>query len=258
MSGKMANNAEHGSENNALFGIEELALEVNTRVNNQQSTHGRFIFIQRGVIAIITEQGRHLVPPEQAIWLPHSIGYQIVAATSAEIICYSLHQATRYDLSNKTTVLAVDDFLKKMINESITEQVMSFGEPAFYHLSHLLLNRLKLAIPLSLFLPALKDERLMAITSRQQKFPALKTDLNAWGKFVHASPRTLSRLFKNETGMTYSQWKQIMLIHIAIIQLSLGQSITVIAKNLGYESSSAFIYMFKKHMHVTPSHYLTN
>jgi hypothetical protein len=45
MSGKMANNAEHGSENNALFGIEELALEVNTRVNNQQSTHGRFIFI---------------------------------------------------------------------------------------------------------------------------------------------------------------------------------------------------------------------
>ena len=256
MSNEMVNNVEHGSVNNCLFGIEELSLDINTRMSNQQSPFGRFLFTHSGVIAIITEKGRHLVPPEQVIWLPHSINYQLVAATFTEIICYSLNQKTQTNLNDKATVLAVDSFLKKLINESITSQIMSYGEPALHHLSHLLLNRLALATPLLLFLPALKDQRLLAITSRQQKFPALKTDLNAWGKFVHASPRTLSRLFKNETGMTYSQWKQIMLIHIAIIQLSLDESITVIAKSLGYESSSAFIYMFKKHMKITPSHYL--
>ena len=104
----------------------------------------------------------------------------------------------------------------------------------------------------------MKDQRLIAITSRQQKYPALKTDLVGWGKFVHASPRTLTRVFKSETGITYSEWKQIMAIHIAIIELYLGVSITMIAKNLGYESSSAFIYMFRKHMKVTPSNYLAS
>ena len=242
----------------SLFTIEEYSLAVNTCLKSQQSEHGRIIYVRVGVIAIITEKGRYLVPPGQAIWLPATVYYQLVAATASNIVSYSLHEKTQYSFNVTTTVLAIDDFLKKIFNETIRPNVMAFSVSAFHHLCHLLLNRLAYANPLSLFLPALADERLLAITRKQQKFPALKTDLIAWGKFVNASPRTLSRLFKKETGMTYSQWKQVMLIHIAIIQLSLGESIIVIAKNLGYESSSAFIYMFKKHMKVTPSHYLSD
>ncbi len=109
-----------------------------------------------------------------------------------------------------------------------------------------------------MLLPAVKDPRLIDITRKQQKFPALKTDLVAWGKFVNASPRTLSLVFKKETGITYSEWKQMLAIHIAIIELYLGESISTIAKNLGYESSSAFIYMFKRQMNVTPSNFFNS
>lgn len=240
----------------SLFTIDKQTLRANTRLDNQQSASGQLVFIEYGVIAVITEQGRYLVPPRQVIWLPGATDYQLVAATPAAIVRFQLSQQTQHQLNNTTTVLAVDGFLLSLLTESIDRQVMNFGALAYHHLSHLLLSRLELAPPLSLLLPAIKDPRLLAITRRQQKFPALKTDLVAWGKFVKTSSRTLTRLFKNETGMTYSQWKQIMLIHIAIIELSLGVSIADIAKSLGYESSSAFIYMFKKHMKVTPSHYL--
>ena len=240
----------------SLFDVEKKTLAVNTRLDNQHSDSGRFIFTEGGVVAVITEQGRYLVPPQQVIWLPSAVNYQLVAATSAVIVCYHLLPQTQYKLKQTTSVLGIDGFILHLFKETLESQEMHYGAKDFYHLSHLLLNRLTQAKPLSLFLPVLKDKRLLAITRRQQKYPALKTDLVGWGKFVKTSSRTLSRLFKNETGMTYSQWKQTMLIHIAIIELCLGVSIADIAKSLGYESSSAFIYMFKKQMHVTPSHFL--
>jgi len=234
-----------------------IQLKVNARLENQQFDNGRYLFLKAGVIAIITEQGRYLIPSEQSIWLPANTIFQLIATTDAELVSYLVGETGEQLQHTTTTVLAVNPFLKSLINESISEDVKQYDNASLNSLMQLLFNRVQTAQPLSLLLPAVKDQRLAAITSRQQKFPALKTDLVAWGKFVHASPRTLSRVFKNETGITYSEWKQIMVIHIAIIQLYLGESITIIAKNLGYESSSAFIYMFKKHMKVTPSHYIT-
>jgi len=234
-----------------------IQLKANARLENQQFDYGQYIFVKAGVIAIITEQGRYLVPPEQSIWLPAKTVFQLIATTAAELICYFVEGSDQQQRCS-ATVLAVTPFLKSLINESISEDVKLYDDASLLSLMQLLFNRVQAAQSLALLLPAVKDQRLAAITSRQQKFPALKTDLVAWGKFVHASSRTLSRVFKNETGITYSEWKQIMVIHIAIIQLYLGESITIIAKNLGYESSSAFIYMFKKHMKVTPSHYLSS
>lgn len=237
--------------------IERKQLAANDRLANQLFDNDRFIFSTAGVVAIITEQGRYLVPPEHGIWLPANTAFQLIATTTANLVCYLIDEIYQAQRLQTTTVVEVNNFLKSLIIESISEAMHDYDEASLQHLQHLLADRIQAAQPLSLLLPAVKDQRLTAITSRQQKFPALKTDLVAWGKFVHASPRTLSRVFKNETGITYSEWKQIMVIHIAIIQLCLGESIAIIAKNLGYESSSAFIYMFKKHMKVTPSNYLS-
>jgi len=238
--------------------IEQLSFEANARLVNKQFNCARYLFLQSGVVAIITEQGRYLVPPEHGILLPANTVFQLLATTSSKAIFYTFDNLKEKEKPTETAVLEASDFLKSLINESISEHINEYESSALLSLQQLLVNRIKAAKPLSLLLPAVKDQRLVAITSRQQKFPALKTDLVGWGKFVHASPRTLTRVFKNETGITYSEWKQIMAIHIAIIELYLGVSISMIAKNLGYESSSAFIYMFRKHMKVTPSNYLAS
>ena len=72
------------------------------------------------------------------------------------------------------------------------------------------------------------------------------------------SERTLSRLFKKETGMTYSQWKNRLYLMLSFRALLEGTSVTNIAYDLGYESSSSFIYQFKKTLGVTPKVFLKN
>jgi len=244
------------SNESATMVIEQLELNANARIAEQQLELSCFIFACSGVVAVITEQGRFLIPPEQGLWLPAKTPFQIVAATQVKLAYFLYDDKLSTGLSYETAVLQVDHFLKTCIFEAIALDDEQQLRGDYQLISSLIAQRISIAATWPLLLPAVKDQRLQAITSRQQKFPALKTDLVGWGKFVHTSSRTLSRVFKKETGLTYSQWKQMMAIHIAIIELYLGESIASIAKNLGYESSSAFIHMFSKQMNSTPSHFL--
>ena len=235
--------------------IEQTELAVNTRIEAQVLDHPVFIYSNDGVVAVIIECGRYLLPPKQAIWLSAKTPFQIIATTQAQLSYFFFKNYEEDLVLEATKLLRVNTFLNQLILEAIDLHQQE-NQPQSYHLIlQIILERIGEAEGIALLLPAVKDQRLIAMTSRQQKFPALKTDLVGWGKFVNASPRTLSRVFKKETGLTYSEWKQMLAIHIAIIELYLGESIAVIAKNLGYESSSAFIFMFKKQMKVTPSHF---
>ena len=66
---------------------------------------------------------------------------------------------------------------------------------------------------------------------------------------------TLSRLFQQETGMSYPQWRaQARAIH-AMIPLAQGESVTDTASLCGWSTTSAFIDSFRRAMGQTPGAY---
>ncbi len=88
--------------------------------------------------------------------------------------------------------------------------------------------------------------------------PENNDTLENWGNRVGASARTLARLFRDETGMGFSQWRQQLRLAEAISPLAQGRPINVLANSLGYQSPSAFIAMFKKTLGETPRRYLAD
>ncbi|WP_164040967.1 helix-turn-helix domain-containing protein, partial [Serratia marcescens] len=70
--------------------------------------------------------------------------------------------------------------------------------------------------------------------------------IGEWGARVGASNRTLSRLFQRETGMSFLRWRQQLHVGLALQRLAQGDQVTTIAGDLGYESVSAFITMFRR------------
>ena len=76
-----------------------------------------------------------------------------------------------------------------------------------------------------------------------------------WGKMVGATGRTLARHFRLETGMTFGQWRQQIRILEALKRLGSKEPVTTVAIDLGYDSPSAFISMFKKALGKTPGQY---
>jgi AraC-like DNA-binding protein len=87
--------------------------------------------------------------------------------------------------------------------------------------------------------------------------PSLRFTIEEWGARVGASNRTLIRLFQRETGMSFGRWRQQLHIGLALQRLASGQSVTNIAFDLGYESTSAFIAMFRRMLGTTPARYFS-
>ena len=86
--------------------------------------------------------------------------------------------------------------------------------------------------------------------------PGNDDTLEQWGERMGASARTLARRMKDETGMTFHHWRLQVRIDEGICRLLQGQSVVSVARALGYASASAFVYMFRNLMGVSPTRYL--
>lgn len=107
-----------------------------------------------------------------------------------------------------------------------------------------------------LSLPISGNSHLKAIAEAIIDTPSVHKTLSDWAKFTGMSRRSLERLVKQETGLSFGRWKQQLLLIMAIQQLTEGASVEKTAWDLGYESVTAFITMFKKAVGTSPGRYV--
>jgi len=68
----------------------------------------------------------------------------------------------------------------------------------------------------------------------------------------------LARLIVAETGLTFGRWRQLLHLLFAIRELAGGASVQRVSGDLGYESMTAFITMFKKALGQPPARYFAS
>jgi len=231
------------------------SIAANSVVDRHRHSWGQFVYANKGVLLVVTATDRYIVPPEQGVWLLPEIDHEVSAITKVELTSFYFNNDLLDQLPDKCCVLRVNDFLKALILEANNITNDYLWSEADSLLLRLILDRLSLAPNVIFQLPYPKDSRLLTMLSLIQEEPSNGYNLEEWGKIVGASARTLSRLFKNETGLSYRIWRQRLNIQMAISKLSSGMSITNISLYLGYESPSAFIHMFKENTGMTPSFY---
>ena len=109
-----------------------------------------------------------------------------------------------------------------------------------------LLDELAAAPVEKLHLPMPSDGGLRRIADGMTADPSDRATVHEWAKRIGVSERTLSRLVLQETGMSFGRWRQQLHIILALQWLSQGASVQSVATDLGYESASSFVVMFRK------------
>lgn len=226
-------------------------------IDSYQHALVQVIFVKAGVLSLSTDTERFFVPPGQAIVIPSGFTHRLFAELAVEVSVFYFENDALPESIEKTRILTISAFLQSLIIESANISPDPSWQGQSGRLLRLIRDYLFNMDELDVLLPLAQDERLTNITDKLIAHPSLKSDLVSWGKFVNASSRTLTRNFKKETGVTYSEWRQRLNVQVAIKHLAQGDSIGEIATLLGYESSSAFIFMFKKQMGVSPNRFLT-
>jgi AraC-like DNA-binding protein len=105
-------------------------------------------------------------------------------------------------------------------------------------------------------LPMSRHPKIRQIADQLAQDPQERRTLAQWASQLAMSERNLARLVVKETGLNFRRWRQQLQLIIALQLLIDGSTVQQVADALGYESTNAFITMFKKSLGTTPGRYL--
>lgn len=151
--------------------------------------------------------------------------------------------------------MEISEFLRALIIEVVSfDRHLVAGEREI-KIADLLITELRAmpTAPFSVLMPS--DPRLLRVCKAITDDPSDQRDLDAWASYAAMGRRTFTRMFREETGMGLTTWKQQVRLMEAISLLDSGHSVTDIAFTLGYESVSAFIAMFRRFFGTSPTRY---
>jgi AraC-like DNA-binding protein len=83
--------------------------------------------------------------------------------------------------------------------------------------------------------------------------PADPRDLDGYAATAGASVRTLARLFRAETGMSFQQWRRQLRMTEALARIARGIPPARVAAAVGYASIPAFGAAFRETFGITPA-----
>jgi AraC-like DNA-binding protein len=212
------------------------------RIDWHDHTEQQLVYPSSGLLIVSTSGGSWVVPPQRAVWLPAAVAHahQAYGATQVRTVAFGV-DVNPLGLT-QPTVLSVSRLLRELIIAITDDPARPLDEQR--DLKRVALHQLKPAPALQFHLPQPGDERLRDVTAILAEDPGSDRTLGELGRAVGAGERTLSRLFRAETGMTFPQWRAQLRLHHSLTLLASGLSVTATAVACGYSTPSAFTAAF--------------
>jgi AraC-like DNA-binding protein/mannose-6-phosphate isomerase-like protein (cupin superfamily) len=227
-----------------------------TPVHRHSRAH--LFYCTRGVFRVRGRDATWVVPPTQAVWIPSSVDHGVYSFQPIELLSLFIDASATAGLPGSCLVVDVPPLLRELFLRAVEIGNDYPPEGSAARLLGVILDRLHELKAAPLSLPSARDKRLRRLTDALLADPADPRGLKEWASFVGASVRTLERQFSSETGLSFAAWRRQLRLLEAIERLGKGQSVTRVALDLGYQSPSAFIAMFRRTLGAPPGHYFHN
>ena len=213
------------------------------RITMHMHAWAQLAYAPRGVLRLAIESSTWIVPPSRAIWVPPHVPHEVVVVEQAYLRTLYIDESAVPAGLESCRAMEVSCLLREVIAAMDTPDLAPARETL---LGALALDELARAVPLPLSVPMPREKRLRALCEALLANPGNTDSLEYWAATVGASTRTIARLFRQELGMSFSQWRQQAVLARAIPLLNQGLALSRIARELGYQSQSAFSAMFRR------------
>ena len=249
-------------------------LTADTHVRPHSHPWAQVAISTTGVIRLTVPHGAYIVPPSRALWIPPGVEHAVTMVEDADLRTLYFHQppgrcgpAVARALEEpwrQCRVLEVSDLLRALVREMPTapDDGPTSTPPSTpdertreRHLNALVLGELRRAAAVKLGVDLPHDKRLRHLCEAVLADPTRHETLADWARDTGASPRTVARLFRQELGSTFTQWRQQVILARAVALAAGRRPINQIAAELGYNSPSAFSAMVRKSVGESPGQF---
>lgn len=217
---------------------------------------GQLLFIADGLIQVSAKDvGYWVVPPQRAVWIPAFIEHDARTIHPVQMRNVYIAPQASSALPRHCQVIHVTPLLRELILEMVSFDTLYDEDGPQGRMVQVFLDQLKATPEAPLHLPHPSSKALIQIAHRLRDAPADPRSMEDWAAELGTSARSLARHFRQETGMTFGQWRQQARLLAALTRIAQGDAVANVAQDLGYSSQSAFITMFRKALGKTPGRY---
>jgi AraC-like DNA-binding protein len=224
-------------------------------VPDHRHRKGQLVFALGGSVTCRVPSGLWMVPPHCGVWIPGGMEHSNLATANARIFFVYIEPRV-VDLPDRCCTLSISPLLRELIVELSDRAQDDYARDEL--LTRVLLTELPRMPVQQLHLPLSSEPRLKRIAAALAEDPADRSTLAEWANRVALSESSLARLVVKETGLTFGRWRQQLHLIVAMRELACGASVQQVSADLGYESVTAFITMFKKALGKPPAKYLSS
>lgn len=218
-------------------------MPAGVRIARHTHAWAQVAYASRGVLRVGTFGTTWMVPPSRAIWVPPYVLHEVTIVEEAFLRTLYVNETVVPPGLDACRVVEVSGLLREVIASLDTPGLPPERERL---LGSLALDEITRSQPLPLSVPMPTEKRLRSLCEAVLADPANADPLERWASTVGASTRTIARLFRQELGVSFSQWRQQAVLARAIPLLSQGRPLSHVARELGYQSQSAFSAMFRR------------
>ncbi len=195
-------------------------------IPRHQHRKGQLILALGGAITCEVENAMLMVPPQYAVWIPGQMPHSNKATPGAQL-CFLFIEPGAVSLPDRCCTLKISPLVRELIL-SLAEKSRS------------------------------PHPKIRLMSEKMAEEPAAWQTLAQWASHFAMSERNLARLVVKETGLSFRRWRHQLQLIVALQLLIGGKSVQQVAQSLGYDSTTAFITMFKKGLGQTPARYIAS
>lgn len=234
-------------------------LEAGRAVRPHSHPRGQLASAVSGVLRAISGSSVWIVPPSHVVWVPGGVEHQVISDTTADVLHLFVHpdRVVRQQAGPpRCCVLQMTPVLREMLLRLADLDAQAADVARRRRLGEVVLDELDDLPEAPLSLPGGSDPRLVRLTRHLGDQPDDNRSLDELANLAGASKRTLERLFRQETGLSFKSWRSRLRLLTAIERLDAGVSTTEAALMVGYATPSAFVAAFRAEFGQPPQRFL--
>ena len=229
-------------------------IEVGHRIPLHMHRRGQVLHATSGIMRVETAQAAWILPPARALWLPPEWPHSVTMRSHVEMRTVYIAPTACTGLPAAPVLVEISGLLRELI-------LALLEEPADYDeggrggiVARLMLTELSKLPERPLAVPMPRDARALRIARALLDNSSIAHDLDRWADEAGASRRTLARLFRSETGLSFAEWRARLRAIDGLARLADGASVAETAASVGYASPSAFSAMIRRTLGGPPRH----
>ena len=246
---------DSGHEAAAAFRIQVVADEQ--YIPRHQHRKGQLILALHGALTCEVENAMWMVPPQYAVWVPGQVPHSNRATPEAQV-CFLFIEPHAAPMPDFCCTLKISPLVRELILVMAERGRAELAKPAMNRLVQVLFDELPQQPQEHLQLPVSGHPKIRQMVDMMAVDPARWQTLAQWAAEFAMSERNLARLVVRETGLSFRRWRHQLQLILSLQMLIRGQTVQQPAQSLGYDSTTAFITMFKKGLGQTPGRYLAS